>query len=196
MIATKKNFCVSISFVLQRCQPPPPLPTKKTPEHVCLPLGNPRHLSISATLVFPSQGMPRVAALPPIFWLPLLSAVCAQLNNAQEVEDNACIQVLPLVASESVQSSSSFHFNGSLIFHSIAKILVKLWGLGKGDVLKDGCRGSPFSILTLVYSVWRSCGQLCISSPFLDSLFLQTKSSCPDAPEVQDEHSLWDTLTH
>lgn len=144
MIATKKNFCVSISFVLQRCQPRPPLPDKKTPEQVGLPLGNPRHLSISAALVFPFQGMPRVAALPPIFWLPLLSAVCAQLNNTQEVEDNACIQVLPLVMSESVQSFSSFHFNGSLIFHSIAKIRVNLWGLGKGDVLKDGCRGSPF----------------------------------------------------
>lgn len=128
--------------------------------------------------------MPRVAALPPIFWLSLLSAICAQLNNTQEVGDGACIQVLPLVVSESVQDSSSFHVNGSLILHSIAKIHVNLWGLGKGDVVKGGCRGSPFSTLTVVYSVWRGCGQLCISSPFLDSLFLQMKSSCPDAPEV------------
>ena len=128
--------------------------------------------------------MPRVAALPPIFWLPLLSAIYAQLNNTQEVEDDACIQVLPLVVSESVQGSSSFHDNGSLILHSIAKIHVNHWGVGKGDVLKGGCRGSPFSILTLVYSVWRGCGKLYISSPFLDSLFLQMKSSCPDAPKV------------
>ena len=78
--------------------------------------------------------MPRVVALPPIVWLPLLSAICAQLNNTQEVEDGACIQVLPLVVSESVQDSSSFHVNGSLILHSIAKIHVNLWGLGKGDV--------------------------------------------------------------
>ena len=70
--------------------------------------------------------------MPPIFWLPLLSAVYAQLNNTQEVEDDACIQVLPLVVSESVQGSSSFHDNGSLILHSIAKIHMNHWGVGKG----------------------------------------------------------------
>ncbi|MXQ91325.1 hypothetical protein E5288_WYG015505 [Bos mutus] len=76
-----------------------------------------------------SRGMPREAALPPIFWLPLLSAVYAQLNDTQEVEEDACIQVLPLVVSESVQGSSSFHVNGSLILHSIAKIHDALYSL-------------------------------------------------------------------
>lgn len=45
-------------------------------DRVCWLLGNPRHL-LNPALVFLSRWMPTAAALPPVLWLLLLSAVCS-----------------------------------------------------------------------------------------------------------------------
>lgn len=124
MIVTNKNFCL---YLMCSVETPASLKGLMNMSARLLVTQGTCRLCHSG---FPISGMPRVAALPPVFWLPLLSRLCLA-DQQQEAEDDVCIQGLPSVAPESAQGSSSFHFNGSVILPSVAKIQVNLWGLGR-----------------------------------------------------------------